>query len=253
LKRASEVLARDEAGNPLLVVGRSGRGRTGCLFAHTTMRWSFTEQKGQDEHKRFWRQLAMWAAGVGEKKEEKLRVTLNKTWFVPEEEAEISIHLLGADGKPVRDSTLSLKVTTPSGEARELQPVFSSASGCFTAGYSSRHTGDYLVEAAATREGELIGRDGAGFQILDTDIELQQPLANLKLLRRISAATRDSGGRYYFYSNAYRLLEELEERGKPLQLTTEQYRDVWDTPLVVILFVAFVGAEWGLRKWKGLI
>jgi hypothetical protein len=112
--------------------------------------------------------------------------------------------------------------------------------------------GDYNAKVEVRRDGTALGADQALFHASSETPELEDPVANLKLLRRLSAVTRDSGGRYFSYLRADELFSSLQHAGEPLKLTTRRRRDIWDTWPFFAVFVALIATEWGLRKWKGL-
>ena len=252
-KRAAQVLARDEQGRALLAVHRSGAGRVACVLSDTTFRWFFTEAASQDAHQRFWRQLMLWAGAVEEQPREKFSIDLSKDRIPLGEPLTVQASLVGAAGEPLRDARVAVEVSAPDGEASVLETVFSREAGLFRVQYEPAGAGDYVVRAEAFRGGKSVGTDVAWFQATGLNLELEDPTANLSLLRRLSAATAESGGRYVFYANLYRLLDELAGRGDPLRLATSQWREVWDTWLLFALFTLAASAEWGLRKWKGLV
>ncbi len=253
LKRGATVLASDQDGNPLLVVHRAGRGRVACLLADTTFLWFFTERDTQDYHRRFWRQLAMWTAGREEEPQGGFWIELSKAQLLVDEELKIKLHLAGRDDQPIRDAQLVLRITSPGGETADLAYAFSRQEGAYVAEYSPSLSGEYTVSAEATRDDQFLGRDSCHFHAHSLDLELEDPIADLKLLRRISAVTKEAGGRYYHYLQADELFHNLEERGEPLKLTTRKRRDIWDSWPLFALFAACVVAEWTLRKWKGLV
>jgi len=252
-KRGATVLAQDQDGNPLLVVLRSGRGRVACLLVDSTFRWFFTEQETQDHHRRFWRQLALWASGAAEKPETRVRVEPGRQLVLVDESLAINVKVTGAEEKPIADAELSLTVTGPDGHSVALPCTFSRREGFYTARYSSSAPGDHTVAVKARREGVTLGEDRALFHVSDANPELEDPIANLKLLRRISAVTEESGGRYFSYLQADELFRELKARGEPVKLTMRQRKDIWDSWPFFAVFAALMGAEWVLRKWKGLI
>lgn len=260
-KLGAEVLARDAEGLPLLAVQRSGAGRAACVLTDTTFRWFFTEADSQDQHKRFWRQLVLWSGGIEEGREEKFWVTLSKDRVGVGESVSIQAHLNDGEGNPVRDARIDLRVETPAEgdmqpeaeRAKTLQMTFSREQGYFRAEYVPQVAGEYTARAEAVRSGKSVGEDAVSFQAISEQRELEDPQADLSLLRRLSAATADAGGKYYFYANAYRLVDELAARGKPLTLATSQWRDVWDRPALFVIFVLAVGVEWAVRKRKRLV
>ena len=173
----------------------------------------------------------------------------------------IQAHLHDEEGNPVRDAKIDLRVEPPAeGDmqqeaepAEPLQMAFSREQGYFRAEYVPQVAGEYAVRAEAVRTGNPVGEDAATFQAISEQRELEDPQADLSLLRRLSAATADAGGKYYFYTNAYRLVHKLAARGQPLTLATSQWRDVWDRPALFAIFVLAVAAEWVMRKRKRLV
>jgi len=260
-KVGADVLARDVEGLPLLAVQRSGAGRAACVLTDTTFRWFFTEAESQDQHRRFWRQLVLWAGGVEEAREEKFWVTLTKNRVGVGEAVGIQAYLQDQAGNPMRDAKINLTVESPAeGETQQeaegaetLEVTFSREQGYFRAEYVPQVAGEYAVRAQALRTGKVVGEDGVTFQAIGEQRELQDPQADLSLLRRLSAATADVGGKYYFYTNAYRLVDRLADRGQPLTLATSQWRDVWDRPGLFVIFVLAVAAEWVVRKRERLV
>lgn len=252
-KRGATVLARDQDGNPLLVVQRSGLGRVACLMADTTFRWYFTEQNTQDCYRRFWRQLVMWTAGREEKPKARLQLELSEQRLLLGEELKVTVRLTGPDGQPTRDAQLSVRVTDPRDQTADLPAPFSRQEGAYVASYSPALTGDYAVSAEARRGEEVLGWDKSHFHAGTVDVELEDPIADLSLLRRISAVTEQSGGRYYYYTQVADLFAQLKQRGKPLKLTTRRREDVWDRWPLFAVFAACIAGEWALRKWKGLV
>ena len=253
-RRGAEVLARDQNGNPLLCVQRVGVGRVACVLSDTTFRWFFTDQAPtQDDFRRFWRQLVLWAGGIDSEHEQKFWISLTKNQVSVGEALQVEAHLLAPDGSPIRDARLKLKVQTPKGTSADLQSLFSREQGMFQAQYAPPEAGEYMVRAEAERGGKVVGTDAAFFQAFSADRELEDPVADLSLLRRLSDATSGAGGKYYQHTQIRGLLEDLKEKGKPLRLAVSKWRDIWDTPMLFCAFLIAIAAEWGLRRWLGLI
>ncbi len=252
-KRAATVLAADQDGNPLLVVQRVGWGRVACLMADTTFRWYFTERNTQEHHRRFWRQLVMWAAGREAEPPSQVRLELNKQRVLLEEPVRAVLHVRDGEGRPIRDVQITLTSTDPSGRTTDLSHSFSRPDGAYVAQLEPAEPGDYAVAVEVVRAGQPLGRDVVHFSASSADPELEDPIADLSLLRRMSAATQEAGGRYFHYTQVDDLFDDLQERGRPLQLTTRERRDVWDSWLLFVVFAGCMAAEWAVRKWKGLL
>jgi hypothetical protein len=67
------------------------------------------------------------------------------------------------------------------------------------------------------------------------------------LLKRIAEET---GGRFYTMATVDRLPEEIRYAGQGI--TQVEQKDLWDMPIVFLLIIGFVGAEWGYRRRRGL-
>ena len=67
------------------------------------------------------------------------------------------------------------------------------------------------------------------------------------LLQRIA---RETGGKYYPIGDLARLPDDvlLTRSG----ITAHESRDLWDMPIVLLLLLVLLGAEWGYRRWRGL-
>jgi uncharacterized membrane protein len=252
-KRGATVLAADQEGNPLLVVHRFGQGRVACVAADTTFRWYFTDSDTQDLHLRFWRQLVLWAAGREDERTNKLRLEISKQRVLVEEELRVTARLIGEDGTPVRTADLKLRLTDPQGNSSDMDYAFSSEEGGFVAEYAPLIAGDYTVSAQASpKDGKALQETGH-FHASDQDVELEDPAADLRLLRRMAAATQEAGGRYCHPDRFGELLDELLAKGEPLALTTRRREDAWDDWPLFALFAACLVTEWATRKFRGLL
>jgi hypothetical protein len=67
------------------------------------------------------------------------------------------------------------------------------------------------------------------------------------LLSRISEET---GGRFFTQATASSLPEAISYSGRGVTVIEE--RDLWDMPVLLLLLLAAIGAEWGLRRKQGL-
>jgi hypothetical protein len=61
----------------------------------------------------------------------------------------------------------------------------------------------------------------------------------------------ETGGRFYTPETIADLPEDISLTGAGVTLTEE--RDLWDMPILLILLLGLMGAEWGYRRTRGLI
>jgi hypothetical protein len=99
----------------------------------------------------------------------------------------------------------------------------------------------------ARRGGATLGEAQSTFLITDRTREFNDAAQNVELLKR---AAGETGGKYFPLSDANNLLDEITLlEGKNSERVS---KDLWDMPINFILLVGLAGAEWFLRKRKGL-
>jgi hypothetical protein len=67
------------------------------------------------------------------------------------------------------------------------------------------------------------------------------------LLKRVAEET---GGHFFTPSDASALPEAISYSGRGVTVVEE--RELWDMPVILILLLALIGGEWGLRRKLGL-
>jgi hypothetical protein len=235
---------------PLLVEERYGRGRSMALTASDTWRWRMELPSQNNYHETFWRQM--------------LRYLVSATPGQYEVAAERDVYTKGdpvilrgevSDKKfnPVADAQVVARVTKPSGATVETPLRINYGEGPQRAGADYRNefapdeNGLYKVEMTARRGGETLGTAQSTFLITDRTREFHDAAQNIELLKRAAAET---GGKYFPLSDATDLLDEITMlEGKNSERVS---KDLWDMPINFILLVGLAGAEWFLRKRKGL-
>jgi hypothetical protein len=68
------------------------------------------------------------------------------------------------------------------------------------------------------------------------------------LLERIAEAT---GGQSYTAETVGNLPEDLQYTGGGVTMVEE--RDLWDMPILFLVLIGLIGAEWALRRRRGLV
>ena len=66
------------------------------------------------------------------------------------------------------------------------------------------------------------------------------------LLERVA---EDTGGRFFTPANAASLPEAISYSGRGVTVVEE--RDLWDMPIVLMMLLALIAAEWGYRRRRG--
>ncbi len=121
------------------------------------------------------------------------------------------------------------------------------ARGVFDASLSRPAPGQYHAWIAAPAlDGKVPAVD---FQVAVPAGELAQVRMDADAMRR---AAEETGGRFYGFGSADRLLHDLPP-GRQTLVAALPPRPLWNTWPVLALFLALLIAEWILRKRQGMV
>lgn len=249
-----QVVAESEAGQPLLVVGESGRGRVVALAGDSTYRWAM--QGFEAAHRRFWRQVILWLVGRDDREQDQVWVKLAQRRFQPDARVTFSAGVSSPSGEPIVATELRCELTLPDGSRREL-PATRDGPQWLGSIETVTAPGDYALEVTASREGKMLGRGRGEFLVYDRDVELSTPAADHDQLARLAAVTKPFGGRVVAPEQVPALLEDLRDRPPEMDIEVQTKwqladtgRDAWS---LLLLLVGLLTAEWLLRKKWGLV
>jgi len=106
--------------------------------------------------------------------------------------------------------------------------------------------GKYTV--SLTSPVDPLAKAGAAFVVESLALERQRPELDEALLKKVAGT---GGGRYYRPDQLADWMKSLPNN--PLKVHTESEIELWDAPLLLILFVVPLSLEWLVRKRKGLL
>jgi hypothetical protein len=164
----------------------------------------------------------------------------------------VTIRAEVADSSFVRrnDSRLTARVYSPSGAIRELPLEWVvDRDGEYQASYTSQETGVHTVRvlSGGNRPGERALEDSTFVAVADLGAEFYGAEMRRPLMQRIADET---GGKFYTPATMATLPDDiaLTKRG----VTVVNQMDLWDMPVVLVLLVGLLGAEWAFRRHRGL-
>ncbi len=251
-KPGAVVYAEGPGAAPLMVGQEVGRGRV-LAFAGETWPWFRASEDSQAAHRRFWRQVVLWLAHKENSGEGRLDLRLDRRRIAVGQKLEVTA--LARDDKeaPLTDVQYQATVTPMApGQATRVEPIElftqqgAEARGSYLAAGAP---GQYTVTVVATQAGKEVGRASSRFLVFEDDRELENPAANLGLLRQLAEQT---GGEYLAPEELAAYLAKLDPEAFTRVETQVEYR-LWDNWPFLLLFVAVLAAEWFLRKRKGLV
>jgi len=250
-KPGATVLAemRDTASGramPLLITESYGRGRTALLATSGTWRWQMSGAVGDPAHSLFWQQLLRWLAADSpgrvtasipqatllDEGHVKLTAVVRDKEYTPAPDAHVAVHLIG----PENVSALV-----------DMSPV-PNTPGTFEADWTAEKPGEYVAEVSAERGSEDLGKDVVTFRRQDGVAENFHTEQNRELLQKLSGET---GGRYWTEDELDRLPKEISysEAG----ISVRDTKPLWDMPIVFLILLALISADWLLRRKWGVV
>jgi uncharacterized membrane protein len=229
---------------PVIAVHRYGRGRAMIFTGEASWRWRMQLPSTDRTHELFWRQVARWLASASP--DPVSGAPLGK--IMPGQTERASVDIRNAAFEAVRDADVTMRVTLPGGETRDLKPTLTDArAGRYSSSIRFEQPGVYRLIAEAKQRNKVLGTSDQWVLAGAADLEMADPRLNEDVLRRVSRA---SGGRYLAAADLPRLpslLTASTDPGPPrLQ---ELWHNIWMFAGVVILLAVewFLRRRWGMR------
>lgn len=248
-KPGAVVLLDMNAGSrrsPLLAVQNYGRGRTAVFATSGSWRWKMLQDHADQTHPAFWQQLLRFlVAGTPG------QVVASTAHAVLNDETNVQFRVEARDKsfQAVPNARVEAHIVGPQGVTGDVElspkPL---EEGVYTAEWNAEKSGSYLAEIVVKRDNEEVGRDVVMFRRDDGVAENFHTAQNRELLAKLSDQT---GGRYYTAQNARKLGEDISysEAG----ITTREFRDLWDMPVIFLLALGLRSGEWLLRRRWGVV
>lgn len=220
-----------------------GPGRVLWIGFDSTYRWRYVSEKVFDG---FWARVVDRAGFMKQLGgQHPYRVSTDKDVYEPGDEVTLTAKFI--DEGQVDDGLESLFAIVQTGQEDpiELSLMRGEDGVTFQASFEAERAGDYLVrvwpgDSPAQRRAKP---NTHGFSVVVPDFETRNPtLAENELLQAASL----SGGKYFPLANADQLPEALTVGLVDNKLVHSD--PVWNAPLLILLFLFAIIAEWIIRK-----
>ena len=229
---------------PVLAAQRFGRGRSMVFAGEASWRWRMQLPSSDRTHELFWRQVARWLASATPDQVSSASLAP----ILPGATEQLTVEVRDKSFEPVRNADVTMRVTMPGGEVREVKPALVDAkTGRYAGQARFEQPGVYRIVAEARRGSDVLGTSQQWVLAGAADLELADPRLNEDVLRRVSLA---SGGRYLAAADLSRLpsLLSIAAAEPPPPRLQELWHNIWIFTAVVLL----LAAEWWLRRRWGL-
>jgi uncharacterized membrane protein len=239
----------DEEGEDQIVLAyqRYGRGKSLALPVQDSWIWKMDVTIAVDDttHATFWRRLVRWLVdGVPDP----VSVTTSADRVEPGESMTLTADVVDPAFAEVNDAQVVAQITAPSGAITEVPLEWTVVDdGKYRGSFVPDEPGLYEIRTTAIRGETSFGTSVRHARAAAGDNEYFDAGMRSSLLTRIA---EDTGGRFFRASNVSSLPEAINYSGRGVTVVEE--RDLWDMPILLLLLLVFVGAEWGYRRKRGL-
>lgn len=239
--------AAEESGGDLVVLAsqRYGRGRVIALNVQDSWLWQMQTSLEDKTHERLWRQMLRFLVSSAPRQ---VALETSGSLVAPGEEVTLRAEVKDKAFLGLNGARVEAAVTDPAGRTETVRLEWTvERDGEYRGTFVPDQRGPYEVRVLAEHEGRSVGRDEARLLAVEPTAEYFGAEMNAPLLRRIAEET---GGRFYTAEDVGSLAEDARytRSGKTVIETCE----LWDMPVVLLLFLAWLSAEWVLRRRRGL-
>ena len=251
LKADGEALLVDTRNLPVLSWHQAGQGRVLLLAAGGIWRWQFSggsQNTGATIMPPWWRRAAHWLARPTVEGQVDIRP---EKPVVPRGQNVVFVaHVNDANYRPVPNASVDVTIvpadTTHGAHTSHLELLGNQ--GFLTGSAGALPPGHYRYHGRAqVSKTDLPPMDGQ-FVVDSLGVEMERLEADHEMLERIASA---SGGRVWAPDSLRGLDAALSQEA----IAHEERSQIvlWDNPIVFVIFVLLVSAEWLLRRRRGLV
>jgi len=237
----------DADGVPVLAFQRYGRGMGVVLGVQDSWLWRMSASMPLEDatHATFWRQMMRW---IVEGVPDQVEIAAVPGRVAPGEPIELRARVVDSTFAPIGQATVSARVTTPTGALVDVPLERSrNGDGTYTGRYVPPERGSYSFAASASAGRDSLHSASGALLADDQGADVEQAELRTGLLRQVA---NETGGKYYPLAQASHLADDVNytESG----VTQRDAHDLWDMPIVFLLLVTLLGAEWFYRRRRGL-
>lgn len=238
----------DEAAYVGMAFQRYGRGKVVAFPVQNSWLWQMHQDIELEDqtHELLWRQLLRWLAqGVPER----LDLTLSSHGIHSGGSMVLRSEILQPDYSADNTAQARAVVTTPTGLEQVIDLARdTSLQGVYTAELTVTEPGNYQVRVELDQQGAMISSAESQFRVTPEGNEYYRSEMNPALLGQIAALT---GGEFLPAGKTGGLAQALGQQRRGARSLTRH--ELWDMPVIFLLLILFLCAEWGYRRWRNLI
>jgi uncharacterized membrane protein len=237
----------DRSQQVVLAYQRYGRGKALAFPVQDSWIWKMdaTIPVEDTTHATFWRRLVRWLVeGVPDY----VSLTSVTDRVEPGEPMPLRAEVVDQAFVAVNDGQVIATVTSPTGRTQDVPLEWTvTRDGEYQGTFVPDEPGRYEVRARAARGETALGTSLMYVRASAGDAEYFDAGMRASLLSRVA---EDTGGRFFTRSSIASLPEAITVSGRGVTVVEE--RDLWDMPILLMLILGLIAAEWGFRRLRGL-
>ncbi len=235
--------------SPGIVVRNYGKGKVMAITVTPFWRWDFLLWgigKDNQIYQTFWNNSVRWL--VVREDMDLINLFTDKKIYKGGERITFKAKIFDQNYQRIEDASVVVNIEGEALPDSEVVNLSLDESGRYTATLGALPPGKYSFVGNAFRDGEKMGAKKGEFLVEEYSVEDSDLKTNFDLLKRIAEV---SGGRYYEKDQIenlvgdLKLVEKEEQKKKEIQL--------WNHPLLLVIFILCLSIEWAIRKRSQLL
>ncbi|HTI70816.1 MAG TPA: glutamine amidotransferase [Candidatus Limnocylindria bacterium] len=268
-KPGATILA-EAAGEPgviLMAVQEIGKGRSMAFTSDTTRSWGrdFETIWGEPRnpayglsefnndsryYRNFWVNAVRWlAAGKAGKTNQPVVLELSQGYAAPKDNLTASVRVRDDALRDVPNADVSLFLSTRGQTNLLAKARYDARTRSYVANWPAQEAGSYVIRAVATQQGNQLGDDRQLLVTESQDREMGDLRARPELMKAIA---KSSGGQSFALDEKKGASLDPLFAGVPPDTIEFKRKPLWDKPWWLAAILGLLGAEWTLRRWKGM-
>lgn len=232
---------------PLLLFNENQGLKTGIILGSGIWKWRMSNFANEGNHEAFDEIINKIFQFLVVKVDKSFFRVYTKNNFAENENIEFDAELYNENYELINDGKVSITITDSEGRKFPFDFGTTEKAYYLNAGKLPVDTYSYM---ASIQRGDKLLTDKGQFTVSALNIEKNQTIANHNVLYNLSVSR---GGDMVYPHQLNELLKLLEEREdiKPVIFTQKRYSELLNYPLVMVLLLMLLGAEWFIRKRSG--
>ena len=234
---------------PGIVVRNYGKGKMMATTVTPFWRWDFLLWgigKDNQSYQKLWNNSIRWL--VTREDMDLINIFTDKKIYKSGEKINFSAKIFDQNYQKIKDASVLLKIKGEAPADSEMLSLSLDLMGDYIGTLRSLSPGKYLFEGEVLLDETKIGTKTGEFTVEEYSLEDADLTTDFDLLKKMAEV---SGGKFYEKDQIGNLVTDLELAERQKEKTKEI--QLWNHPILLVLFVGCLSAEWAIRKRAQLL